>query len=52
MLSRRGGDFVLDVGQDFAVGYRDHDADKVELYLEERFTFRVVEPDAAVALAR
>lgn len=50
VLTRRGGDFVLDVGQDFAIGYRSHDGEKVELYLEESFTFRVVEEDAAIAL--
>jgi uncharacterized linocin/CFP29 family protein len=50
VLSQRGGDFRLDVGQDFAIGYRTHDADTVELYLEESFTFHVVEPDAAIAL--
>lgn len=50
VLSVRGGDFLLDVGQDFAVGYLEHDAENVRLYLEESFTFRVVEPDAAVAL--
>ena len=50
VLTQRGGDFVLDVGQDFAIGYRGHDGTSVELYLEESFTFRVVEPDAAIAL--
>ncbi|MGI5130648.1 family 1 encapsulin nanocompartment shell protein [Pseudonocardia sp. CA-107938] len=50
VLSQRGGDFVLDVGQDVAVGYSHHDADTVSLYLEESFAFRLVEPDAACAL--
>jgi uncharacterized linocin/CFP29 family protein len=50
VLSRRGGDFALDVAQDFAIGYSHHDADTIHLYLEEAFTFHVVEPDAAVAL--
>jgi uncharacterized linocin/CFP29 family protein len=52
VLSLRGGDFVFDSGQDLSIGYRDHDADVVRLYLEESFTFRVIEPDAAVALRR
>jgi uncharacterized linocin/CFP29 family protein len=52
VLSQRGGDFVLHLGQDVAIGYRDHDADVVRLYVEESFSFRVSEPDAAVALAR
>jgi uncharacterized linocin/CFP29 family protein len=50
VLSLRGGDFVLDSGQDLAIGYRDHDADVVRLYIEESFSFRVIEPDAAVTL--
>lgn len=50
LLSRRGGDFALDVGQDLSIGYAAHDADAVTLYIEESFTFRVVEPDAGLAL--
>ena len=50
VLSRRGGDFRLVVGQDLSIGYSDHDADTVRLYLEESFTFRALEPDAAVPL--
>ena len=50
IVSGRGGDFVLDVGQDLAVGYSHHDAETVTLYIEESFTFRSLEPDAAVVL--
>lgn len=50
VLSLRGGDFVLDSGQDISIGYVDHDAQAVRLYFEESFGFRVLEPDAAVAL--
>lgn len=50
VMSQRGGDFQLDVGQDLAIGYSHHDAAAVTLYLEESFTFRVKEPDAAVVL--
>ncbi|MFR9801429.1 family 1 encapsulin nanocompartment shell protein [Pseudonocardia sp. RS010] len=50
LVSERGGDFALDVGQDLAIGYSHHDADSVTLYIEESFTFQVVEPDAAFAL--
>ena len=52
VLSLRGGDFVIDSGQDLSIGYVDHDAAVVRLYVEESFSFRVVEPDAAVALRR
>jgi uncharacterized linocin/CFP29 family protein len=50
VLSLSGGDFVMELGQDIAVGYSHHDADSVTLYLEESFTFYVTEPDAAIAL--
>jgi uncharacterized linocin/CFP29 family protein len=52
VVSLRGGDFVIDSGQDLSIGYSDHDASVVRLYLEESFTFRVIEPDAAIALTR
>lgn len=52
VLSTRGGDFELTVGQDLSVGYQYHDKENVELYVTESFTFRVVEPAAAVPLAR
>jgi uncharacterized linocin/CFP29 family protein len=51
VLTRRGGDFTLDMAQDLSVGYSHHDADTIHLYLEEAFTFHVAEPDAAIALA-
>jgi uncharacterized linocin/CFP29 family protein len=48
VVSLRGGDFLLEVGQDLAVGYDHHDADNVHLYIEESFNFRIVTPEAAV----
>ncbi|WIX98344.1 family 1 encapsulin nanocompartment shell protein [Amycolatopsis mongoliensis] len=50
VVSLDGGDFALELGQDLAVGYSHHDAETVTLYLEESFSFRVVEPDAAITL--
>jgi uncharacterized linocin/CFP29 family protein len=50
VLSMRGGDFLFDCGQDLSVGYDNHDAEAVQLYLEESFSFRAVTPEAAVAL--
>jgi uncharacterized linocin/CFP29 family protein len=50
VVSLRGGDFQLTCGQDFSIGYQDHDADTVRFYLEESMTFRVLSPDAGVAL--
>ncbi|GBQ12901.1 hypothetical protein AA16663_1317 [Komagataeibacter rhaeticus DSM 16663] len=46
----RGGDFALDIGQDFSIGYLGHTADTVELYLQESFVFRVLTTEAVVAL--
>ncbi|MEZ5077691.1 MAG: family 1 encapsulin nanocompartment shell protein [Solirubrobacterales bacterium] len=51
VLSLRGGDFLFESGEDIAIGYADHDAEAVRLYLEESFSFRVATPEAAVALS-
>lgn len=51
LVSCRGGDFQLTLGQDFSIGYQYTQGDKVHLYLTETLTFRVLEPAAAVALA-
>ena len=50
LLSRRGGDFLLDLGQDVSIGYDHHDGESVALYLQESFTFHVATPEAAVVL--
>ncbi|MGH9044316.1 MAG: family 1 encapsulin nanocompartment shell protein [Acidimicrobiales bacterium] len=51
-LSQRGGDFVLESGQDVSIGYESHDSGTVRLYLEESFTFRVHSPEAGIALPK
>jgi len=48
LLSTAGGDFEMTVGQDLSVGYASHDRRHVELFITESFTFRVLEPLAAV----
>ncbi len=50
VLSLRGGDFLLESGQDLAIGYDRHDAEAVHLYLEESFSFIVATPEAAAPL--
>lgn len=50
VLSRRGGDFEMTVGQDLSIGYRSHDKENVDLYFTESFTFRVLEPAAATEI--
>ncbi|MDP2376912.1 family 1 encapsulin nanocompartment shell protein [Reyranella sp.] len=50
VISRRGGDFELSVGQDFSIGYLDHNAERVRLYLEESFAFLILSQQAAIPL--
>jgi uncharacterized linocin/CFP29 family protein len=50
VISLRGGDFILECGQDLSVGYNSHDTAQVELYIQESFNFRVATPEAAVVL--
>lgn len=50
LLSMRGGDFSLHLGQDVSIGYLSHTDSVVHLYLQESFTFRLLSPEAAVAL--
>lgn len=50
VVSQRGGDFLFESGQDLSIGYRHHDSDAVQLYLEESFSFRIATPEAAVSL--
>jgi uncharacterized linocin/CFP29 family protein len=50
VVSLRGDDFELVVGQDISIGYRSHTERSVSLYLEESMTFRAVGPEAGIAL--
>ena len=51
VLTTRGGDFQLNIGQDISIGYSSHSRTIVELYLQETFTFRLLTTEAAVVLA-
>ena len=51
VLSARGGDHELRLGQDLSIGYLAHDSDQVELYFQESLTFLVYTTEASVALA-
>ena len=51
VLTTRGGDFELDIGQDISIGYASHSNTTVELYLQETFTFRLLTTEAVVVLA-
>lgn len=50
LVSARGGDHELHLGQDLSIGYTTHDAHHVELYLQESLTFRSVTAEASVVL--
>jgi uncharacterized linocin/CFP29 family protein len=51
VLTTRGGDFELHLGQDTSIGYLSHADTTVRLYLQETFTFLLLTTEAAVALA-
>ena len=51
VLTTRGGDFDLHIGQDVSIGYLKHTDAAVILYLQETFTFMLLTAEAAVALA-
>jgi len=51
VLTKRGGDFDLHIGQDVSIGYLSHTDAAVRLYLQETFTFLLLTSEAAVALA-
>ena len=50
VLTTRGGDFDLHLGQDVSIGYLSHTDSVVRLYLQETFTFLPLTTEAAVAL--
>jgi uncharacterized linocin/CFP29 family protein len=51
VVTTRGGDFELNIGQDVSIGYLSHTDAAVQLYLQETFTFRVLTTEAAVAVS-
>ena len=51
VLTTRGGDFELNIGQDVSIGYLSHTDAVVRLYLQETFVFRVLTSEASVALS-
>src|SRR5882724_2888038 len=51
VVTTRGGDFELSIGQDISIGYLSHSDAAVQLYLQETFVFRVLTTEAAVALS-
>ncbi|NLD78506.1 MAG: bacteriocin family protein, partial [Acidimicrobiales bacterium] len=50
VLSQRGGDAELTIGEDVSIAYKSHDADTVTLELQESATFVATTPEAAIAM--
>ncbi|MBO3746808.1 bacteriocin family protein [Streptosporangiaceae bacterium NEAU-GS5] len=50
LITTRGGDFELRLGQDLSIGYDSHDADTIRLYFQETFTFLAYTSEAAVPI--
>ncbi|PRX29482.1 putative linocin/CFP29 family protein [Orenia metallireducens] len=50
LISKRGEDFKLIVGQDISIGFKEQKGDEIEFFLTESFTFRVDAPEAAIVL--
>jgi len=51
VVTTRGGDLDLHIGQDASIGYLSHTDKDVRLYLQETFTFMYLTSESAVALA-
>jgi uncharacterized linocin/CFP29 family protein len=52
VLTTRGGDFALHIGQDMSIGYLNHTNATVSLYLQETLTFLLLTSEASVALTQ
>src|SRR5262250_1728952 len=50
VVTTRGGDFELHLGQDLSIGYLNHSDSAVRLYLQETFTFLLLTSEASVTL--
>jgi len=51
VLTTRGGDFELNLGQDISIGFLSHTDTTVRLYLQESLTFRLLTSEASVVIA-
>ncbi len=51
VVTTRGGDFELRIGQDISIGYTSHSGTAVQLYFLETFTFRLLTTEAVVPLS-
>lgn len=51
LLSTRGGDYELHLGQDLSIGYLSHDDERIQLYHQETFTFLALTAESSVVLS-
>jgi uncharacterized linocin/CFP29 family protein len=51
LLSGRGGDFEIRLGEDLSIGYLSHDASHVQLYFQESLAFAVYTTEASVSIS-
>ncbi len=52
LLSTRGGDFELHLGEDLSIGYTSHTDTVVRLYLRETLTFLMLTSEASVSVTQ
>ena len=52
VVTTRGGDFELHLGQDLSIGYLSHSDKSVRLYLQETMTFLLLTAEASVVLEK
>jgi uncharacterized linocin/CFP29 family protein len=51
LVSTRGGDYELHLGQDLSIGYQSHDDDHIKLYFQESLTFLAITAESSVVLS-
>jgi uncharacterized linocin/CFP29 family protein len=51
VLTGRGGDYELRLGQELSIGYLSHTATAVDLYFTESFTFSLYTTEASVSIS-
>jgi uncharacterized linocin/CFP29 family protein len=52
VVSMRGGDFELHLGEELSIGYVSHTDAVVRLYLRETLTFLMLTSEASVSLTQ
>ncbi|HEX3828694.1 MAG TPA: family 1 encapsulin nanocompartment shell protein [Sporichthyaceae bacterium] len=50
LVSTRGGDYQLHLGQELSIGYLSHDAEQIQLYLQESLSFLPLTAESGVPL--